>query len=222
MLTKILPVMLALLFAAGAHASVTTSSFVAAGAVVNADPIDARALFSFNNVTITSMAGTLIDLVSRPSRMIQGGQYDVQVPDGSVDCAATDGSVECPAGATPAPIVPTSMDARLANRNTGARPTWPTYLNLRFPVVPVVSPTGTGTDGQTTGDIMQIVTVYPFVNGTGTGTLTLGGGKLPLLCLSNDCSNGNATSVPEPVASALTGTGLIGMYFIRRRRRVSR
>jgi len=56
------------------------------------------------------------------------------------------------------------------------------------------------------------VTSATFAFGTTAGQFSVKG------CMSNDPSCGLATA-PEPISLALTGSGLIGLFFLRRRRR---
>ena len=69
------------------------------------------------------------------------------------------------------------------------------------------------------GDTARIK--YHFINNLGTNVGSLGSFDLAIQCLGgNGCvadSPANSPTVPEPVTSALVGSGLIGLYFLRRR-----
>jgi PEP-CTERM motif len=74
--------------------------------------------------------------------------------------------------------------------------------------------------GTSNGSVL--ITPAPFVTGVGAKKyldITSTGGNVLLVSISfDDGGGGGAQTTPEPLTFALVGGGLIGMYFIRRRR----
>jgi hypothetical protein len=62
---------------------------------------------------------------------------------------------------------------------------------------------------------------YHYVNTDGVKVGDLGSFDVGIQCIGGDCGGGGGggLGVPEPVSFLLAGSGLIGMYFIRRRSR---
>jgi hypothetical protein len=63
---------------------------------------------------------------------------------------------------------------------------------------------------------------YHYINNLGINVGSLGSFDIAIQCIGgNGCDanafDANASTVPEPVTSALIGSGLVGLYFIRRR-----
>ena len=59
---------------------------------------------------------------------------------------------------------------------------------------------------------------YHYIDNLGNNVGSLGSFDVDIQCIGGDCSV-PSTTVPEPVTSALIGSGLIGLYFMRRRYR---
>jgi hypothetical protein len=58
---------------------------------------------------------------------------------------------------------------------------------------------------------------YHFINNLGTSVGSLGSFDIAIQCIGGSGCPADAPTVPEPVTSALVGSGLIGLYFLRRR-----
>lgn len=59
---------------------------------------------------------------------------------------------------------------------------------------------------------------YHYINNLGTNVGSLGSFDVAIQCIGgNGCPTDPSSGVPEPVTSALVGSGLVGLYFIRRR-----
>jgi len=57
---------------------------------------------------------------------------------------------------------------------------------------------------------------YHYINNLGQGVGSLGSFDIAIQCIGGGNCVGTST-VPEPVTSALIGSGLVGLYFLRRR-----
>jgi hypothetical protein len=68
------------------------------------------------------------------------------------------------------------------------------------------------------GDVAHIK--YHYISYVGSTVGDLGSFDIAIQCVGGVCDgsvSGPASAVPEPVSSALIGSGLVGLYFIRRR-----
>jgi hypothetical protein len=66
---------------------------------------------------------------------------------------------------------------------------------------------------------------YHYVNTDGEKVGDLGSFGVGIQCIGGDCGGGGGgggQAVPEPVSFLLAGSGLIGIYFLRRRQAKSR
>jgi hypothetical protein len=68
------------------------------------------------------------------------------------------------------------------------------------------------------GDVAHIK--YNYISNVGSNVGSLGSFDIAIQCIGGngcDSSPGGSSTAPEPVTSALIGSGLVGLYFLRRR-----
>jgi hypothetical protein len=155
------------------------------------DRIDGLAIIPDNNGTYTSSS-----LTAHP-----GGAWSLQ--SGGLNAGGCSGS-----GAPYVCAGSSNMGAMLFTYNPITNTNSPNTLIFQFTI--------TGTP-PSLGDTAHIK--YHFINSIGTNVGSLGSFDVAIQCIGGgNCVGGDPPSgVPEPVTSALVGSGLVGLYFIRRR-----
>ena len=151
------------------------------------DRIDALAIIPDNNGSFTNASLTV-----HP-----GGMWSLQ--NGGLNSGGCSGS-----GAPYVCAGSSNMGAMLFTYNPITNTNTPNTLLFQFTI--------TGTP-PSLGDTAHIK--YHFINNLGSGVGSLG--SFDLCIGGNGCVAGDPSGVPEPVTSALVGSGLTGLYFIRRR-----
>jgi hypothetical protein len=241
---KIAPAMLVLLCAAMASASVTTSTFVANGTSTGGDAVDAKAVFSFNNMN-DQLTVTLTNLLANPSSVAQDITdfgFQLQTSAGTISCNSNCLMPYAPFTTTILGTVTVNPGGSYTVNPTNAVPGWAVtggsggftlnalagnsiigppgsagYTNAKSTI------TGINQSAQWTFLLaglpnLSTTTVTPthvvFSFGTTAGDL------FSCDSTANDCAGlgFTPTSTPEPWTFVLAGTGLVGIYFIRRRR----
>ena len=235
-----------------ASATVTTSSFVANGTSTGGDAVDAQAVFSFNNmndeltVTLTNLLANPTSVAQNIT------DFDFQIQTNSKTALAcnsnclmsattlmgtvtvnTGGSVAHGGNVNPAWAVTGGTGGFVMNGLGGTS----------NPALSIIGPPGSGgytnangslTNGSHNPMINQSAKWTFLLAGLTNGTMltavpthvvfsfgTTVGDLFSCDSSSNDCG-GSGQSTPEPWTFVLAGTGLVGIYFIRRRKPGSR
>jgi hypothetical protein len=250
MLRKVLPPLVFLLVAGTASATISPQTFEANGLSSNGDPIHASAQFSFNNLTLTLVLTNLLPNPGSVAQNITDFSFQLLNSLGQNIDASCSGS--CLTGATAAQTVTVAAGGGKTVSNVPVDPKWAYTLTsgvyllnglggANSPAYSIIGPPdGSGNYSAAGGSIAGNGPHNPFIYQTATWTFTIPGlspGPITVghvvfsfnttagdifSCDASGCGGGGGQATPEPVTLLLTGSGLIGMYFIRRRRPGSR
>jgi hypothetical protein len=235
---KITPAMLLLLCAGMANATVTTSTFIADGTSSGGQAVDAKAVITFNNMN-DMLTVVLTNLLPNPTSVAQNITdfgFQIQASEGALSCSSNCLSTATTLIGTVAVNPGGSYTVNSLNENPGWGVTHSSAgfsLNARSGTNSIIGPWGgggyTNANSSIAGHTMinqsaewvfllaglpnnlgQTVTISNLVFSFGT---TAGDTLTGIDPPSPDASIGT----PEPLPFDLAGTGLVGIYFLRRR-----
>jgi len=234
---KIAPATLLLIVAGMANASVTTSTFIADGTSSGGQAVDAKAVFTFNNMS-DMLTVVLTNLLPNPTSSAQDiTDFDFQIH-------ASEGAVSCNSNclsnaATLIGTLTVNSGGSYTVNSANTSPGWGVThgsggfaLNAVSGTNSIIGPWGSG--GYTNAN--STITGHTMINQSAEWVFLLAG--LPnnsgqAVTLSNVVfsfgtttgdtltaidppSPGAPVGTPEPLPFVLAGTGLIGIYFLRR------
>jgi len=233
---KIAPATLLLIVAGIANASVTTSTFIADGTSSGGQAVDAKAVITFNNMN-DMLTVVLTNLLPNPTSVAQDiTDFDFQIhaSEGAVSC-----NTNCLSSATTliGTLTVNSGGSYTVN-STNTSPGWGVThgssgfaLNAVNGTNSIIGPWGSG--GYTNAN--STITGHTMINQSAEWVFLLAG--LPnnseqAITLSNVVFSFGTTAgdtltgidppgvpvgTPEPLPFVLAGTGLIGIYLLRRK-----